>query len=179
MKEDTTILPFRQSEKVDDPLTEIAREGARRMLAEAVGAEADGGGARCRERVARAVPIAPVAMTACSRSRPMLITRLSCANSSMRPARYGLAAVAGVERTAMVPVRVCSASVFTMGTTPTNGSWGKVSRSWSMACTVAVLQAITISFTSRPSRKRTLRVVRSRISSGDFSPMGAWPASAK
>jgi len=41
MKDDTTILPFRQSEKVDDPLTEIAREGARRMLAEALVAEAD------------------------------------------------------------------------------------------------------------------------------------------
>jgi hypothetical protein len=41
MKEDTTILPFRQSEKVDDPLTDIAREGARRMLAEALVAEAD------------------------------------------------------------------------------------------------------------------------------------------
>ena len=39
MKEDTTILPFRQSEKVDDPLTEIAREGASRMLAEALLAE--------------------------------------------------------------------------------------------------------------------------------------------
>ncbi len=41
MKEDTTILPFRQSERIDDPLTEIAREGARRMLAEALVAEAD------------------------------------------------------------------------------------------------------------------------------------------
>jgi putative transposase len=41
MKEDTTILPFRQSEKIEDPLTEIAREGARRMLAEALVAEAD------------------------------------------------------------------------------------------------------------------------------------------
>ena len=41
MKEETTILPFRQSEKIDDPLTEIAREGARRMLAEALIAEAD------------------------------------------------------------------------------------------------------------------------------------------
>jgi len=41
MKEDTTILPFRQSEKIDDPLTEIAREGARRMLAEALVAETD------------------------------------------------------------------------------------------------------------------------------------------
>ena len=34
MKDDRTILPFRQSEKIDDPLTKIAREGARRMLAE-------------------------------------------------------------------------------------------------------------------------------------------------
>ena len=41
MKDDTTILPFRQSERIDDPLTEIAREGARRMLAEALVAEAD------------------------------------------------------------------------------------------------------------------------------------------
>ena len=41
MKDNTTILPFRQSDKIDDPLTEIAREGARRMLAEALVAEAD------------------------------------------------------------------------------------------------------------------------------------------
>jgi putative transposase len=41
MKEDTTILPFRQSESVSDPLTELAPEGARRMLAEALKAEAD------------------------------------------------------------------------------------------------------------------------------------------
>jgi hypothetical protein len=41
MKNDTTILPFRQSESIADPLTELAREGARRMLAEALKAEAD------------------------------------------------------------------------------------------------------------------------------------------
>ncbi|SFO39518.1 hypothetical protein SAMN04487859_13924 [Roseovarius lutimaris] len=41
MNEDTTILPFRQSETILDPLTELAREGARRMLAEALKAEAD------------------------------------------------------------------------------------------------------------------------------------------
>ncbi len=41
MTDDTTILPFRQSESTDDPLTELAREGARRMLAEALVAEAD------------------------------------------------------------------------------------------------------------------------------------------
>ena len=41
MKDDTTILPFRQSETIGDSLTEIAREGARRMLAEALKAEAD------------------------------------------------------------------------------------------------------------------------------------------
>ena len=41
MKENTTILPFRQSESVADPLTELAREGARRMLAEALKVEAD------------------------------------------------------------------------------------------------------------------------------------------
>jgi transposase-like protein len=41
MKEVTPILPFRQSEMTVDPLTELAREGARRMLAEALKAEAD------------------------------------------------------------------------------------------------------------------------------------------
>ena len=41
MKNDTSILPFRQSETVVDPLTELAREGVPRMLAEALKAEAD------------------------------------------------------------------------------------------------------------------------------------------
>ena len=41
MKEDTTVIPFRHANSIDDPLTEIAREGARRMLAEALRAEAD------------------------------------------------------------------------------------------------------------------------------------------
>lgn len=41
MKEDTTVIPFRHVDSVEDPLTEIAREGARRMLAEALKAEAD------------------------------------------------------------------------------------------------------------------------------------------
>ena len=39
--ETTSILPFRQSDEVDDPLTALAREGARRILAEAGAAEAD------------------------------------------------------------------------------------------------------------------------------------------
>ena len=41
MNEDTTILPFRQVERINDPLTEIAREGVPRMLAEMLKAEAD------------------------------------------------------------------------------------------------------------------------------------------
>ena len=41
MKNDTQILPLRQSETIADPLTELAREGAGRMLAEALKAEAD------------------------------------------------------------------------------------------------------------------------------------------
>ena len=41
MEEDTDIIPLRQPRSVDDPLTEIAREGARRMLAAALRAEAD------------------------------------------------------------------------------------------------------------------------------------------
>jgi putative transposase len=41
MSRDTTVIPFRQPETIDDPLTEIAREGARRMLAQVLIAEAD------------------------------------------------------------------------------------------------------------------------------------------
>jgi len=41
MRNDTDIIALRQPESVDDPLTEIAREGARRMLAAALRAEAD------------------------------------------------------------------------------------------------------------------------------------------
>jgi hypothetical protein len=36
-----SILPFDQGDEVDDPLTALAREGARRILAEALAAEAD------------------------------------------------------------------------------------------------------------------------------------------
>ena len=41
MSRDTTVIRFRQPETIDDPLTEIAREGARRMLAQVLIAEAD------------------------------------------------------------------------------------------------------------------------------------------
>jgi len=41
MDDDTTITPLHQPGSVDDPLTQIARDGARRMLAAALRAEAD------------------------------------------------------------------------------------------------------------------------------------------
>jgi putative transposase len=41
MLKDTTVIRFRQPDAIDDPLTELAREGARRMLAQALVAEAD------------------------------------------------------------------------------------------------------------------------------------------
>jgi len=41
MNDDTTITPLHQPGSVADPLTEIARDGARRMLAAALRAEAD------------------------------------------------------------------------------------------------------------------------------------------
>jgi putative transposase len=41
MSRDTTVVALRQPEAVDDPLSEIAREGARRMLAQVLVAEAD------------------------------------------------------------------------------------------------------------------------------------------
>lgn len=39
MKDDTSVIPFHQPEPIADPLTEIAREGARRILATAMEAE--------------------------------------------------------------------------------------------------------------------------------------------
>lgn len=42
MTDDTTIIAFRQPGSIIDPLTEIARDGARRMLMAALKAEADG-----------------------------------------------------------------------------------------------------------------------------------------
>ena len=41
MEEDTKLTELRQPHSIDDPLTEIARDGARRMLAAALRAEAD------------------------------------------------------------------------------------------------------------------------------------------
>src|ERR1700740_2488201 len=41
MLKDTTVVRFRQPDAIDDPLTELARERARRMLAQALMAEAD------------------------------------------------------------------------------------------------------------------------------------------
>jgi putative transposase len=41
MSRDSTVIAFRQPDAVDDPLTELAREGARRMLAQVLIAEAD------------------------------------------------------------------------------------------------------------------------------------------
>ena len=41
MSRDSNVLRFRQPEVVDDPLTELAREGARRMLAQVMAAEGE------------------------------------------------------------------------------------------------------------------------------------------
>src|SRR3954466_10800428 len=40
MSRDTTVIAFRQPDNINDPLTELAREGARRMLAQVLVAEA-------------------------------------------------------------------------------------------------------------------------------------------
>jgi hypothetical protein len=41
MTSDSTVVPLRQPEETDDPLTAVLRAGARRLLAEAVEAEAE------------------------------------------------------------------------------------------------------------------------------------------
>ena len=49
MSRDSTVIPFRQPEAIDDPLTEVAREGARRMLAQVLISEADAFVARWKD----------------------------------------------------------------------------------------------------------------------------------
>lgn len=41
MKTDTTVVSFPHPDTLDDPLTSVLREGARRLLAQAVEAEAE------------------------------------------------------------------------------------------------------------------------------------------
>src|SRR5258706_14557036 len=41
MPSDTTVVPLRQPDAVEDPLTAVLRSGARRLLAQAIEAEAD------------------------------------------------------------------------------------------------------------------------------------------
>ena len=41
MTSDSTVVPLRQPDVIDDPLTAVLRAGARRLLAEAVEAEAE------------------------------------------------------------------------------------------------------------------------------------------
>jgi len=50
MDEDSTVIPFRQPEAADDPLTAVLRLGTRRLLAQAVEAEAEGFLAQMAER---------------------------------------------------------------------------------------------------------------------------------
>ena len=40
MNEDSTVVRLRQPEEIDDPLTVVLRSGARRLLAQAIEAEA-------------------------------------------------------------------------------------------------------------------------------------------
>src|SRR4051794_19601228 len=41
MSSNSTVVPLRQADTIDDPLTTILRSGARRLLAQAIEAEAD------------------------------------------------------------------------------------------------------------------------------------------
>ncbi len=41
MKEDSSIIRFRQPDEIDDPLTALLRSGARRLLEQAIEAEVE------------------------------------------------------------------------------------------------------------------------------------------
>ena len=71
MSRDTTIIALRQPDNIDDPLTELAREGARRMLAQVLIAEADAFVAKWKDLSYRMVVTAScvMAMGRIARSR--------------------------------------------------------------------------------------------------------------
>ena len=50
MASDSTVVPLRQPDAIDDPLTEVLRSGARRLLAQAVEVEAEAFLATRRDR---------------------------------------------------------------------------------------------------------------------------------
>ena len=74
MPKDTTVIRLRQPDAIDDPLSELAREGARRMLAQALIAEADAFVALRKDLKYRMVATAScvTAMGRIARSRPAL-----------------------------------------------------------------------------------------------------------
>ena len=49
MSTDTAVIAFRQPEAIDDPLSDLAREGARQMLVQVLIAEADSFVARWKD----------------------------------------------------------------------------------------------------------------------------------
>ena len=49
MSSSSTVVPLRQPDRVDDPLTAVLRDGARRLLAQAIEAEAEAFLAAMRE----------------------------------------------------------------------------------------------------------------------------------
>jgi len=102
MTNDTDIIALRQPESMDDPLTGIARDGARRMLAAALRAEADTFGARA---AASAHPWQHLSAlqphSSCDRSPGSITSR---SNSMIR-----LAAKASISRTRS-PSACCATS---------------------------------------------------------------------
>ena len=88
MLKDTTVIRFRQPDAIDDPLTELAREGARRMLAQALIAEADAFVALWKDLKYRMVATAScvTAMGRIARSRPASgLSRFVAARSATGP----------------------------------------------------------------------------------------------
>ena len=59
MSSSSTVVPLRQPDTVDDPLTAVLRDGARRLLAQAVEAEAEAFLATMREVLSMADEFSP------------------------------------------------------------------------------------------------------------------------
>jgi len=105
----------------------------------------------------------------------MILTSLGAMDLRWR--YLALASVFVVAITPMMPVLVVRAPGSTAGSMPTTGMESSARR-LSAQTAVAVLQAMTMAFTSFLRRCETSACVRSRMKSSVLSPQGAKPQSA-
>ena len=80
MSRDTTVIPFRQPEAIDDPLSELAREGARRMLAQVLISQCSAGKSKKASSASRSLVRQATALSCLAQSRYQPVCGLDSAS---------------------------------------------------------------------------------------------------